>query len=148
MVINDRISLLISRLDLNPNSFADHIGVRGTVIYNIIKGRRSKPSFEVLQKILIAYGMINANWLLKGEGDLWKEHEPVLDQGYQSLEKRIMYLLEVLQEELDHPSLEELAELIHTLLNENMSQKEKIESLYIKQDQILEVLRDKLSLDL
>lgn len=134
---------------MNPNSFADNIGVRGTVIYNIIKGRRSKPSFDLLQKILISYNTINANWLLKGEGDLWRDNEPELDQGYQSLEKRIEYLLEALHEELEgNPSIEELSELVHTLLNENMMQKEKIEHLYVKQDQILEVLRDKLSLDL
>ena len=151
MVINDRISDLISKLHMNPNSFADNIGVKGTVIYNIIKGRRSKPSFDVLQKILIAYEAINANWLLKGEGDVWKHDDaaPELDQAYESLEKRIVSLIESLKEELgENPSVEELSELVHTLLTENMKQKEKIESLYEKQDQILEVLREKLSIDL
>lgn len=136
---------------MNPNSFADNIGVKSPVIYNIIKGRRSKPSFEVLQKILIAFETINANWLLKGEGEVWRNNEQsvALDKGYETIEEKIISLVESLRVELGaNPSLEELSELIHTLLAENMKQKEKIAALYTKQDKILEVLRDKLSLDL
>ncbi|RED97535.1 helix-turn-helix domain-containing protein [Marinoscillum furvescens] len=151
MDINDRISQLITNLQMNPNSFADNIGVKSPVIYNIIKGRRSKPSFEVLQKILIAFETINANWLLKGEGEVWRNNEQsvALDKGYETIEEKIISLVESLRVELGaNPSLEELSELIHTLLAENMKQKEKIAALYTKQDKILEVLRDKLSLDL
>lgn len=138
---------------MNPNSFADQIGVKGTVIYNIIKGRRSKPSFDVLQKILIAYSTVNANWLLKGDGNVWRDEDdvavPELDSVYESIDKRIVALIESLQGELgENPTVEELAELVHTLLSENMQQKEKIQSLYEKQEKILEVLREKLSLDL
>lgn len=150
MAINDRISELISDLQTNPNSFADNIGVKSPVIYNIIKGRRSKPSYEVLQKILIAYNAINANWLLRGEGSIWKEKENLaLDEGYESIENRIVSLVENLRGELGlNPSLEELSELIRTLLKENMHQRNKIQALYAKQDRILELLRNKLSLDL
>lgn len=150
MAINDRISDLIGELHTNPNSFADNIGVKSPVIYNIIKGRRSKPSFDVLQKILMAYEAINANWLLKGEGEIWKEKENnfALDTGYASIEDRIVSLVSSLREEIGlSPSLEELSELIGTLLSENMKQKEKIAALYVKQDKILEVLRNKLNLD-
>ncbi len=152
MVINDRILDLISKLQMNPNSFAEHIGVKGTVIYNIIKGRRSKPSFDVLQKILIAFQTVNANWLLSGEGDVWRpdDYIPEVDRkAFESIEKRIVSLIESLQAELgeDHTT-EELSELIHTLLRENMQQKIKIQSLYEKQNKIMEVLRNRLSLDL
>lgn len=136
---------------MNPNSFADNIGVKSPVIYNIIKGRRSKPSFDVLQKILIAFETINANWLLKGEGEVWKSNAQAvaLDKGYETLEEKIVALIDSLRLELGtNPSLEELSELVHTLLAENMKQKEKIAALYTKQDKILEVLRDKLSIDL
>ena len=116
MAINDRISDLISDLQTNPNSFADQIGVKSPVIYNIIKGRRSKPSYDLLQKILITYGAINANWLLKGEGPIWKENKDsiALDQGYESIENRIVSLVENLRGDLGlNPSLEELSELKH-----------------------------------
>ncbi|WP_258097992.1 hypothetical protein [Marinoscillum pacificum] len=151
MAINDRISDLISDLQTNPNSFADQIGVKSPVIYNIIKGRRSKPSYDLLQKILITYSAINANWLLKGEGPIWKENKDsiALDQGYESIENRIVSLVENLRGDLGlNPSLEELSELIKTLLKENMHQRNKIQALYTKQDKILELLRNKLSLDL
>lgn len=150
MAINDRISELISDLQTNPNSFADNIGVKSPVIYNIIKGRRSKPSYEVLQKILIAYSAVNANWLLRGEGEIWGDNKEsiALDEGYESIENRIVSLVENLRTELGlNPSLEELSELIRTLLKENMHQRNKIHALYTKQDRILEVLRNKLSLD-
>lgn len=151
MGINDRISDLISDLQTNPNSFADQIGVKSPVIYNIIKGRRSKPSYDLLQKILITYSAINANWLLKGEGPIWKENKEsiALDQGYETIENRIISLVDNLRTELGlNPSLEELSELIRTLLKENMHQRNKIQALYTKQDKILELLRNKLSLDL
>lgn len=151
MAINDRISKLIGEVQMNPNSFADSIGVKSPVIYNIVKGRRSKPSFDVLQKILIAFETLNANWLLRGEGDIWKDSEAnfALDRGYDSIDDKIMSLVNELRMELgENPSLIELSELIHTLLSENMKQKEKIQALYVKQDRILEVLREKLSLDL
>ncbi|WP_421870077.1 hypothetical protein [Marinoscillum sp.] len=151
MDINDRISDLITNLETNPNSFADKIGVKSPVIYNIIKGRRSKPSYDLLQKILITYSAINANWLLKGEGDIWREEKEsiALDEGYESIENRIVSLVDSLRSELGlNPSLEELSELIRTLLKENMHQRNKIQALYTKQDRILELLRNKLSLDI
>ncbi len=151
MAINDRISDLISDLQTNPNSFADQIGVKSPVIYNIIKGRRSKPSYDLLQKIMIAYGAINANWLLKGEGPIWKEEKEsiAVGQGYETIENRIISLVDNLRTELGlNPSLEELSELIRTLLKENMLQRNRIQSLYAKQDKIMELLRKKLSLDL
>ncbi len=151
MAINDRISDLISDLQTNPNSFADQIGVKSPVIYNIIKGRRSKPSYDLLQKILITYGAINANWLLKGEGAIWKEEKGsiAVDQGYETIENRIISLVDDLRTDLGlNSSLEELSELIRTLLKENMLQRNRIQSLYTKQDKILDLLRSKLSLDL
>ena len=47
----------------------------------------------------------------------------------------------------EHPSLDEIEELISAILEENVEQKFKIISLYEKQDQILDVIRKKLSLD-
>lgn len=150
MEINDRISALITNLDLNPNSFADAIGVKGTVIYNILKGRRSKPSFEVLQKILLSYQTVNANWLLNGDGEIWKKdaRKHDIEPGYIKVEKRISTLVSSLKEEVgEHPQIDEIEELVANLLDENVEQKFKIISLYEKQDQILDVIRKKLSLD-
>ena len=75
MIINDRIVSLIADLNTNPTAFAENIGVKSAVIYNIIKGRRNKPSYDVLNKILDFYTRISAQWLLKGQGNIWLTHE-------------------------------------------------------------------------
>ena len=115
---------------MNANSFADTIGVKSAVIYNIVKGRRSKPSFEVLQKILMAFQAINANWLLRGEGDLWKEENEAKDLRevtYDRIEERVNFLINEIKAELpNNYSVEELHELVNTLIDENINQKFKI----------------------
>lgn len=155
MAINDRISDLIYQLQMNPNSFADTIGVKGTVIYNIIKGRRSKPSYDLLQKILVTFDAINANWLLQGEGNVWKyenddevEIDLKADKEYERMDDRLQALMVSLRNEVgDEPVVEELSELIATLLEENVKQKHKIQSLYKKYNRLVEVIKDKLTLD-
>lgn len=151
MEINERITHLIASLEMNANSFADAIGVKSAVVYNIVKGRRSKPSFEVLQKILLSYQTLNANWLINGEGVIWKDGQVGQDSqpGYIRIEQRLDKLIEQLRAELgDRPELAEMEELVRSLLEENVEQKFKIVSLYEKQDQILDVIRKKLSIDI
>lgn len=150
MEVNDRIHDLINRLEMNPNSFADAIGVTGTVIYNIIKGRRSKPSFEVLQKILMVYTTINANWLLNGDGKVWNEgpknHE--ISPAYQKIENTFEELVVSLKAEVgERHQIDQIEEIFGNLIAENVEQKFKIISLYEKQDQILDVIKKKLNLD-
>ena len=149
MVINDRIASLIGELNLNPSSFAEAIGVKGPVVYNIIKGRRNKPSYDLLLKILSAYSRINTAWLLKGEGDLWLEEPtetviPAID-----IEVRITSLLETLAiTHQNDPSFHELSELVKLLMEENNFHKNKIVRLYEKNEKLMDVLRKKLGLEI
>lgn len=149
MGINDRISNLIEYLELNPNSFADSLGVKGTVIYNIVKGRRSKPSFDLLQKILLTYRAINASWLLNGEGNLLKETKATAKRNNNQvrIEGHLHELLSQLKAENETHLVAEIKELVETLLSENQMQKEKIAELYKRQDEILSVIRLRLNLD-
>mgnify|MGYP006286724323 CR=1 FL=1 len=80
--INERIELVIKELNYNKNSFAKAIGLTAnTIIENIVGKRQSKPSFEVLHKILTAFPYIDANWLMTGEGTMLKEtDEKVLER--------------------------------------------------------------------
>ncbi|NJO00853.1 MAG: helix-turn-helix transcriptional regulator [Bacteroidia bacterium] len=71
--VQDRLNLLIYRLAKNPNAFSMKLGVSGTQIYNIIKGKRNKPSFRLLARICEAYPQINLEWLVLGEGPMFKE---------------------------------------------------------------------------
>lgn len=65
-----RLELLIERLNLNGNSFAEQIKTPPPVIYNAIGGRESKPSFDVLLKIKQRFPQVDLNWLVSGTGEM------------------------------------------------------------------------------
>ena len=69
--INTRINLIIKKLELNNNSFATKLNISPTVIYNIVSARKSKPSFDVLEKILLSFDNINSDWLIRGKGEMF-----------------------------------------------------------------------------
>lgn len=73
MLINERLKQLVNALNLNNNSFAKAIGVNPVVTFNVLEGRKSKPSFELLEKIIFTFDNINLYWLLKGEGEMFKD---------------------------------------------------------------------------
>lgn len=74
--INDRLELLIRELGLNDNSFSRSIGLgASTSINNITGGRKSKPSYQLLEKILTKYKTIDANWLMKGIGTMFVNND-------------------------------------------------------------------------
>ncbi len=73
--INERLKLLIDGLSLNVNSFAKSLGKSNTSIHHVADGI-SKPGFALLELILIKYPQINEAWLMKGEGDMFKEGGP------------------------------------------------------------------------
>ncbi len=73
MTINERLSLLIKTFGLNNNSFAKRLDVNPAVTFNIIEGRRTKPSYDLLEKIIFTFDNINLYWLLKGEGEMFRQ---------------------------------------------------------------------------
>ena len=76
--INDRIKYLINHYELSRYKFSQETGVSDAVLFNIYKGK-NKPSFDVIEKILNTYRSIDANWLLTGEGTMFRE-EPSLSK--------------------------------------------------------------------
>jgi hypothetical protein len=71
--INLRIAKIIEHYGLNKNSFSKRIGIDNNVtIGNIVGGRLNKPSFEVLEKIMLLFDSINAEWLITGKGEMLK----------------------------------------------------------------------------
>jgi hypothetical protein len=81
--INERVGMLIEALKLNKNSFSILIGVDSTVIHNIVGGRLTKPSFEVLEKIILSNDNINLEWLILGVGDqIFKDKTPAVRKRY------------------------------------------------------------------
>lgn len=87
MTINERISLIISTLKMNPNSFSVAIGVNSTIIHNIIKGRNA-PSYDIFNKIALSFDNINMNWLISEKGEIFKnESEFTVNQVSESVQK-------------------------------------------------------------
>ena len=52
---------------LKSSELADNIGANRATISHILSGR-NKPSIDFLQKLLSAYPILNANWLIAGIG--------------------------------------------------------------------------------
>ncbi len=73
--VRDRIALMIKVFAKNPNAFSAELGVPNTQIYNIIKGKRNKPSFDLLVKILETFPQIRVEWLVMGRGKMVYEGE-------------------------------------------------------------------------
>ena len=65
--INDRLLKFIYDSGFNVNTFSNKIGVNPAVIHNIVKGRKTKPSYEVLKKIGLSFDNIDLHWLITGE---------------------------------------------------------------------------------
>lgn len=72
MTIHLRLQELIDTLDISVLEFARQLGEhRGEKVYHILHGRL-KPRYDTLEKILVAFPQVNGDWLLRGEGIMFK----------------------------------------------------------------------------
>ncbi|MDT8432164.1 MAG: helix-turn-helix transcriptional regulator [Bacteroidales bacterium] len=69
--MEDRLLKFLDTEQLSSSKFADVIGVQRSSVSHILTGR-NKPSFDFLQKTLKAFPMLNADWLILGEGDMYE----------------------------------------------------------------------------
>lgn len=75
MTINERIEVLIKHLGYNTYSFSKQLAVASSsTLPNILKNRRRKPSFDVINRILTRFTNINARWLITGEGEMFMKN--------------------------------------------------------------------------
>jgi hypothetical protein len=67
--IHSRLKHLIEDiLNETMGGFAKGLSVSPTVIYNIVGGRKSKPSFQLLEKLAIERN-ISSDWIITGKGN-------------------------------------------------------------------------------
>lgn len=93
--VNDRILYLIdNQYDGNKKKFSESIGFSAQVISNIVSGRLSKPSFDVINAIVSTNVDLNIEWLVTGQGEMLKSSTiennlivPDNKYGTKSLEK-------------------------------------------------------------
>lgn len=95
MTINERFEKIIRLIYAgNKSAFAKAIGVTPSVVENIVGKRQGNPSFDVLEKVS-AIAQINIEWLITGEGDMFKADEtkdvPHTHVGHQETKPRIPF---------------------------------------------------------
>lgn len=86
MDIRERIQYIVTVLfDGSRRSFALKIGIVPGTVDNVLGVRASKPSVEMLEKIMDKIEGMNAEWLLTGKGEMKKyqsDPNPNSDIGY------------------------------------------------------------------
>lgn len=66
MEIKDRLRMIMDSHKLNAGSFADRIGVQRSNVSHVLSGR-NKPSFDFIEKLLLAFPRVSAEWLFTGK---------------------------------------------------------------------------------
>lgn len=75
--INERILYIIeNKTNGNKRRFSERIGFAPQVVFNIVSGRKTKPSFDVLEAIITSFDDISSEWLLTGRGRMLRDHTP------------------------------------------------------------------------
>jgi len=67
--MHERLKDWMKKEDLRSSELADVIGVNRSTVSHILSGR-NKPSIDFLEKLLLNYPTINANWLIGGVGNI------------------------------------------------------------------------------
>lgn len=67
--IIERIKELCSQMRMSENKFASEIGVNTQTLNNYTTGKRS-VSYDVVDKILVHFPQVSAEWLIRGVGSM------------------------------------------------------------------------------
>ncbi len=70
--MQERFKQLLEEKNLTATRFAAMIKVNASAMSHILNGR-SKPGFDVLDKIAQAFPDVNLNWLISGKGTLYND---------------------------------------------------------------------------
>ena len=82
--MKDRIKKIMDSEDLTAAKFADMLQINRAVISHILNGRNN-PSLDVVTKILSDLNYINPDWLLSGNGSMYKDGYTPSEQKERSL---------------------------------------------------------------
>ncbi|HPV88353.1 MAG TPA: helix-turn-helix transcriptional regulator [Bacteroidales bacterium] len=67
-----RLQQFLQAENLSPSRFADQINIQRSGVSHILSGR-NKPGFDFIEKMLLAYPSLNAEWLITGKGKMYKD---------------------------------------------------------------------------
>ena len=71
--MKDRLLKFLNSEELSSARFAEIIDVQPSSVSHILSGR-NKPGFDFIQKILINFPSLNADWLILGKGNMYKNY--------------------------------------------------------------------------
>jgi transcriptional regulator with XRE-family HTH domain len=74
--INERIFQILDYYGDTRYKFSKKSGISESSILNIYKAN-NKPSYDFIEKVLSVYEVVNARWLLTGEGEMLNSKEPI-----------------------------------------------------------------------
>lgn len=108
--ILDRIKSLIKEQGLSDRAFSMSIGIPPMTLSSMFK-RNSDPSALFIATIITVYPKVSAEWLLRGEGEMYKtvsENNNIDESQYVSIKKyeRIVNLFGQTASELKEMALE------------------------------------------
>lgn len=81
-----RFKQLLEEKQLTATRFATMIKVNASAMSHILNGR-SKPGFDVLDKIAQAFPDVNLNWLISGKGSMSNTDQPKQMELFQKEEE-------------------------------------------------------------
>lgn len=71
-LMNNRLLQFLQSEGISQSQFADEIGVARGSVSHILSGR-NKPSFDMIQSVSQHFPAINLDWLINGEGSMYKD---------------------------------------------------------------------------
>ena len=83
MDIKERIQVVIDSHKLSAGEFALKIGVQRSSVSHVLSGR-NKPGFDFLEKIILSFPRVDAEWLLTGKKSQKQNSSHVVDQSVKS----------------------------------------------------------------
>ena len=75
---------------LKPSKLADNIKVNRATISHILSGR-NKPSIDFIQKLLLSYPDLDANWLITGIGYMNKNQKIDKNKSDKTVQKVVLF---------------------------------------------------------
>ncbi len=82
--MKDRLLQFLTLEQLSPARLSEIIGIQRSGLSHILSGR-NKPGFDFIQKLLLKFPSLNAEWLITGKGKMYKEQSPVITEVRQDV---------------------------------------------------------------
>lgn len=103
--INERLQIIVNELfDGNKAKFAKSIEIAPTSISNYLSDKRqSKPSADMLEKIINVVECLSAEWLLTGKGEMLKSAS-VKEEPAPITSERLLSIIESQQRTIENLS--------------------------------------------